>query len=203
MPLPRLSLWLAPLLVMTGCATPSLEDFRSVSIPNASPSHDSVAIVDGRSEMQRASRSEPLGGSMAWYLGDDRISPAPVALLATRLGKHRAQVAKGGAITLKAFEVRLIDPGARPPDAERLGNTAAMYGPMGAAAAPLAGALIGAIDFGTRPLTTRCLIDIEWGDQSYRGIIYQQFRGRVTEADIAATVEAALNELDARISEAN
>ena len=71
---------------------------------------------------------------------------------------------------------------------------------MGLVAAPLAGALISAIEFGRREITTRSVVEIGVGARRFRGVAYNSFGSVVTEADIAKTIDAALADLEVNLA---
>lgn len=71
---------------------------------------------------------------------------------------------------------------------------------MGLVAAPLAGALISAIEFGRREITTRSVVEIGVGARRFRGVAYKSFGSVVTEADIAKTIDAALADLEVNLA---
>lgn len=190
----------APLLGLAACATPQPKDFNTIAIGTPLGDHAPVAIVDTRTTTQRTTRSEPLGGVSALYLGDDKFSPGPVSLLASRLGRHASELGSAETITLKEFEVRVVDPGAKAVDSNQLMTAAASAGPMGLVAAPLAGALISAIEFGRREITTRSVVEIGVGARRFRGVAYKSFGSVVTEADIAKTIDAALADLEVNLA---
>lgn len=133
---------------------------------------------------------------MALYLGDDKIRPEPAQLLAHRLSLRLGDALMGRTVVLREFEVRLTDPGGGTVDNQRLMTSAASAGPIGLVAAPLAGALIGAIEFGRRQITARSIIEVDIENQRFRGAAYKSFPVGIKEADIASTIEAALADLD-------
>ncbi len=191
------------LLALTACATTPIgtDSFGVVSVLHQKGEQGGLAVTDARSDTQRTTRSEPLGSSLALYLGDDRIQPSPPTLLGDRLGRHRGALPSTEGIRLMEFEVRIVDPLWKPIDSERLRNTALSMGPMGLAAAPVAGALISAIENARRQLTLRSVIEIDFGEQRYRAVAYQSLYN-VSEVEIAAVIEAALTDLDAQLAEA-
>ena len=186
------------ILSVTGCATPKLDDFRTVSVGLRKEARTPIDVIDERAMAHRTTRQEPLGSVMALYLGDDKIVPEPAKLIANRLSARLGNALSGKVVILKEFEARLIDPGGSTVDNERLMTSAASAGPMGLVVAPLAGALIGAIEFGRRRITARSIIEVEIENQRFRGVAYKSFPAGLTEADVASTIEAALQDLEAQ-----
>jgi hypothetical protein len=181
--------------VLTGCASVSLDNLTRIEAGIEPVAKTSFTLVDQRSEDVKAGSVFEYAGTRQLYLADSRVSPAPLELVKAWLEKMASSRLEGLEVVLTKFELRIID-GNPNVDQDRLATASASV-PGGFLAAPLAGLLISTIERSTR---TSARITLTVNGEEIRAAGYQNYRGELTAADVAATLQLALDDLATKVN---
>jgi hypothetical protein len=176
-------------LALTACGTTSSTKL-DVTVVDASK----LPLLDERPPEQRlASQSTSSIGTLT-RLGDDSVSPQPVALVRTWLYRGLPDALATRRVALTRFAIEIYDP-AVTVDHQRLGTAAAGVPGANAASAGLAGGLITGIESIHSTKTVGAKIELRIDDKVVAARGGGSFQGRVTEADINAVITDALDDL--------
>lgn len=176
-------------LLLLGCGTTSAVRLAS----EVAQEQPSFLLLDERPPQQKSSRNEEGSDGKNLYFGDDNFTPTGPELVKAALHKKLGAELSGKSVTLTDFVVNVYEP-AIAIDREGMRNVAASV-PNGYAAEPLAELLVFAIESMRSEKNVNVQITGRIDDLVFSGNLSDTFKGRVSESNIKATVEKALEEV--------
>lgn len=190
----KIYLILATAALLSACGTTS-----SLKLSMSVPKNTSFVLVDDRPLKLKASRVDKYDVETITTIGDDNLDPPPPAIVKTWLSDRLGPKLKNKTVKLTKFDVEVEIPIANI-NGNNL-NTAAES--TGAYSNPLALALGGFLVLGINSMTEQKNVRIEIitsiDQHEFSGSSSSWIRGRVTEANVRTTLEAALANLTKEI----
>lgn len=173
---------------LAGCGTATMTRLDVKTVDSAA-----FTLVDERTAEQRASSENAHSYGNTTRLGDDAITPSPLALTRTWLSKTVPDWLRNKVVALREFTVQISVPNAEIDEARF--QTAVMSTPGGIVAAPLARLFITGIESMRAPKSVTATIVISAEGRDYSATDGRSFQGRVTEENIGTVVSGALDAL--------
>jgi len=173
---------------LAGCGTATMTRLDVKTVDSAA-----FRLVDERTAEQRTSSTNTHSYGNTTRLGDDAITPSPLALTRTWLSKTVPDWLRNKVVALREFTVQISVPNAEIDEARF--QSAVMSTPGGIVAAPLARLFITGIENMRTPKSVTATIVVSAEGRDYSATDGRSFQGRVTEENIGTVVSGALDAL--------
>lgn len=173
---------------LAGCGTATMTRLDVKTVDNAA-----FRLVDERTAEQRTSSTNTHSYGNTTRLGDDAITPSPLALTRTWLSKTLPDWLRNKVVALREFTVQISVPNAEIDEARF--QSAVLSTPGGIVAAPLARLFITGIENMRTPKSVTATIVVSAEGRDYSATDGRSFQGRVTEENIGTVVSGALDAL--------
>ncbi len=153
---------------------------------------DAFVVHDVRTEDDRRTRTEVQSKWVVVHFGDESISPAPLTTTSRWLHANLRNELAAKQVELRAFSVNVTVSDAKVDELQF--HTAARVTPS-ILGVPVAYAAILSIESLRSRKLIEAMVDVGVEGQRFTGLAQRSVRGRVTESDVADTVQDALASL--------